>query len=255
MEGIDHLLAAFRVADELPVRPTATFGIVDGEQVDGRQPGVLVYRDCSAVGSGADAAAIVASLLTSLNRAAVERCEVFAAHAGVVALGKTAVAFPAESGNGKSTLTAACLKSGFSYVSDEAICVDAETDTLINYPKPIGLSPWSRNALGLDGEALAFPSKSQEAFATAADLDATIAEEPVELRHIVMSEYGHETARLEPLPGSQAMRTLLEMSFNHYKFGAEAFHLASRLANGTSAWHMTYGDPMEAADLLKDRLG
>ena len=180
MDGVSRLLAPFRIDDDLPVRPTATFAIVDGERVDGRNRGLLVYRDCSAVGSGEDPSAVVAALLTALNRAAVDRCEFFAAHAGVVAIGGTAVAFPAESGRGKSTLTAACLKAGFEYVSDEAICVDPETDDLIAYPKPIGLSPWSRAALDVDDNAVAFPSDAHEAFVTAGDLGAGVAQGPLE---------------------------------------------------------------------------
>ena len=254
MDGVSRLLAPFRIDDDLPVRPTATFAIVDGERVDGRNRGLLVYRDCSAVGSGEDPSAVVAALLTALNRAAVDRCEFFAAHAGVVAIGGTAVAFPAESGRGKSTLTAACLKAGFEYVSDEAICVDPETDDLIAYPKPIGLSPWSRAALDVDDNAVAFPSDAHEAFVTAGDLGAGVAQGPLDLRHIVVAEYGHDSSNLQEIPGSQAMQALLEMSFNHYKFGAEAFHLASRLANDSRAWRLSYHEPVEAALMLRDRL-
>ncbi len=51
------------------------------------------------------------------------------------------------------------------------------------------------------------------------------------------------------------MRVLLEMSFNHYKFGAQAFLLAARLANQSTAWRLTYDDPLRAGQLLWERFG
>ena len=254
-DGIDRLLRPFRIEGRIPVRARNTYAIADGKQVEGREEGLLVYRDCQLIGSGARPSAAVASLLTSLNRSAVDSWNFFAAHAGVVAAGEMAVALPAESGDGKTTLTGACLRAGFDYASDEAICVDLGSGAVLPYPKPLGLSEWSREALGVDDSTLAFPAGSSEGFATAADLGAGIADGPLRLEHVVISEYGHGAPELVEVAGSEAMRVLLEMSFNHFRFGVHAFQLAARLANQARTWRLTYDDPLEAARLLKERFG
>ena len=254
-DGLDRLLVPFRLDAQVPVRARNTYALVDGEHVQGRQAKLLVYRDCQLIGSGGDASAVITSLLTSLNRAVVDECDLFAAHAGVVASGETAIALPAESGDGKSTLTGACLRAGFGYGSDEAICVNLENGTVVPYPKPLGLSAWSRTVLDIDDATLAFPAGSSEGYVTAADLGADIAKGPLRLEHVVISEYGHGAPELVEIAGSEAMRVLLEMSFNHYKFGAQAFQLAARLANQSTAWRLTYDDPLQAGRLLWDRFG
>lgn len=253
--GLDRLLAPLRVDDGLPTRARHTYALVDGDHVEGRGSGLLVYRDCSAIGTGTDHGTLIASLLISLNRAAVDKCDMFAAHAGVVSNGGVTIALPAASGHGKSTLTAACLRAGFDYVSDEAISVEVSTAEVVPYPKPIGLSEWSRKTLGVEDSALAFPAGPAEGFVTAEQLGASVADGPLGLDHVVIAEYGHEKTELVEAPGSEAMRVLLEMSFNHYKFGVDAFQLAARLANEAQTWRLTYGDPLEAGGLLMERFG
>lgn len=220
-----------------------------------RGDGLLVYRDCRLIGGGQEESAAIASLLASLNRVAVEKCNVFAAHAGVVAVGRGAIALPAVSGRGKSTLTAGCLLAGFRYVSDEAICVDMPSGNVIPYPKPLGLSERSRQMLGIDESASPFPAGASEGFFTPASLGAETVSGPTRLQHVVIPEYGHEGAELTEVAASEAMGALLEMSFNHYKFGVDAFRLAAALANRSRAWRLRYGDPLEAGQLLMDRLG
>ena len=54
---------------------------------------------------------------------------------------------------------------------------------------------------------------------------------------------------------SEAMGELLDKSFNHYKVGERAFHLAAELANGAQAWRLDYSDPRQAAELLARAAG
>ena len=237
------------------MRARNTYALADGDHVEGRDSKLLVYRDCQLIGAGDDPSSAVTSLLTSLNRAAVDGWDLFAAHAGFVSAGDMAIALPAESGDGKTTLTGACLRAGFDYGSDEAICVDLESAAVVPYPKPLGLSEWSRTALGVEDAALAFPAGTAEGYATAADLGAKIATGPLRLEHVVISEYGHGAPELEEVAGSEAMRILLEMSFNHYKFGARAFQLAAQLANESTTWRLTYDEPLAAGRLLWERFG
>ena len=46
------------------------------------------------------------------------------------------------------------------------------------------------------------------------------------------------------------MVALLQFSFNHYKHGEAAFHLAAALASGVRAWRLAYNNPLEAAQAI-----
>ena len=108
-----------------------------------------------------------------------------AIHAGVVAIGDSTIAFPSVSGNGKTTLTAACLLSGFSYISDEALVLD-DNGSVIPYPKPLALSKWSCETLGIAVER-------EETLVTAADLGAVVEQGGTQVTDIVVAEFGHPT--------------------------------------------------------------
>lgn len=216
---------------------------------------VLAYRDCRRLGAPTDLGSAIVRLVAALNRSAIEECEQFAVHAGVVALGDKAVAFPVDSGGGKSTLTAACLLAGLDYVSDEALCVDIASGQVLPYPKPIALNAKSLDLLGLKSDEMTVPLSGPEALVAPEDVPATISSDPLSLRHLVLASYGHEDMGLDEIAGSEAMAALLRLSFNHYKFGETAFRLAAELASEVTAWRLTYGDPLVAAKLVRTRLG
>jgi hypothetical protein len=250
-----RLLAPFPPTQEdIPDR--RVFSLVDGGHLEEPEDEVmLAYHNCKRVSGSLTWCGAAVDLMTRINRMVIGDYLGYAAHAGVVAYGDSAIALPADSGGGKTTLTAACVGAGFAYVSDEALCVDPASATVVPYPKPFGMSPWTRQAVGIVDRSLPLPpGDGEEALVPPDVFHAQVADGPLTLRHVVLSEYGHGHARLEPAGGGEAMAALLEYSFNHYKFGEMAFHLSARLATGADAWRLTYDDPLEAAALLKDRL-
>jgi len=62
-----------------------------------------------------------------------------AIHAAAVSNGDTCIVFPAGSGGGKSTLTAALIASGFQYCSDELVLLKHRTHTIQAAPAGIGI--------------------------------------------------------------------------------------------------------------------
>lgn len=255
-EGVGRLLAPF-VADHVrEVAAKNCLALVNGDHTGIEQRGglLLAYRDGKIVGAGDRWSEPLLAMLTALNRQAIEEYTGFALHAGVVALGDRAIAFPADSGGGKSTLTAACLQVGFRYVSDESLCLDIDTGSVVPYPKPLGLSLWSRQQLRLHDDALAFPAGRAEGMATPEDLGSVAVTRTVRLQHIVLPTYG-EAMGLAEVPAHEAMEALLVMSFNHYKYGARAFHLAAEVANRVRVWRLGYDHPTEAAELLEEHFG
>jgi hypothetical protein len=215
-------------------------------QITGQGDTFRAYRDCGRLASDADLPTLMSALVANLNFAAVEQCERLAVHAGVVGWPEGRLAIPASSGRGKTTLTAALLRSGFTFLSDEALVFD-DDKAVVPYPKPLALSEWSTNELGLTrtphAENLVMP----------VDLGSSLGSGGT-LTDLVISEYGHGEQNLQSMPRSQAVATLIQYSFNHYKNPERAFRVAADVARDLRVWRLEYNDPLEAAELLSETL-
>lgn len=89
-------------------------------------------------------------LRTELNRIAVEHTrDHILMHAGAVERDGVVIAITGPSGHGKSTLTAALVKRGFSYVTDEVLAFEPDTLDVLAFPKAFDLDAASRHLLGL----------------------------------------------------------------------------------------------------------
>ena len=200
-------------------------------------------------------------LAAEINRLAIEAVRgSLAVHAGVVAKGGAAVAFPGVSGSGKSTMTAGAVVAGFDYVSDEALCIDYGTKAVLGYPKPLALSDGAFKLLGVPrpkpGIAVAEEDDGDpgEVLVAPHDLGGVARPEPLNLRHVVLRERRPGPSRLTALPASDGMAAMLEHSFNHYRRPAEAFDLAADLARRATTWRLVSDDPREAGRLLLAQL-
>ena len=98
----------------------------------------LVYRDAALVGRHAEYRVALGLLSSDLQRLVAEssRREVFV-HAGVVGWNGRAIVIPGSSQSGKSTLTAALVRIGATYYSDEYAVLDSAGHVR---PYPIALS-------------------------------------------------------------------------------------------------------------------
>jgi len=237
-EDVDRLLGAF-------VAPTSTHDVLSRYRLTRAGSGDhMLLCGCQILARSPSQDAVMSELVRQVNNEVLRAFTGFAVHAGVVAAGRSAIAFPAASGVGKSTLTAACLSRGCSYVSDEALCIDFDTAHVIPYPKPISLSVSSMDLLGLPG------CVGSETLVTASELGAATVAGPTQLRHVVEIVRLGDRARLVPVSRSAGLAALLRYSFNHYKRPAAAFALVGRLAADFHAWRLECGSPDEAADAL-----
>jgi hypothetical protein len=197
-----------------------------------------------------DLATSLGQIATRLNAAALDAARQFTVHAGVVASGDAAIVLPAVSGAGKSTLTAACVLAGLAYVSDEALSVSPAGDGA-PYPRPVGLSEHSAALLGV--AALGMVAGDERLLAPE-DLGA-VAGDAVRVAHVVVLDRRvGASASLAPLPALDAVRLLLENSFNHFRAPVEAVEAASRIAGGARVWRLAYGEAPDAAQLLTSLL-
>jgi hypothetical protein len=195
----------------------------------------------------------LAMFAVSVNATALDRAPDFAVHSAVVADGDTVIAMPGTSGVGKSTLTAACLRVGFSYVSDEALCLREPAGRVVPYPRPVALSAWSARAVVAPTRGV---EAGDELLFTATDLGSRVATPELRLGHVVFLDRrpaGGPTIRQAPRP--LAVTRLLELSFNHYRRPASAVQLAAAVISEAEVWTLAYSDPLAAARLLWSTLG
>ncbi|MGH3649081.1 MAG: hypothetical protein ACRDU9_00105, partial [Acidimicrobiia bacterium] len=210
------------------------------------ESGFSVYHDCRKLAVESDAGSALTALVAGVNNAVISVCQDFAVHSGVVGWDGGILALPAESGDGKSTLTAALVKTGFDYLSDEALVID-DSGAVVGYPKPLALSDWSARSLGLDPDGA-------ERLVTPHQLGGSFFAGEGQLTDLVLAEYGHDDTSLDPLPRSQAVAALIKLSFNHYLDPERAFRLSTSVARNLSVWKLGYDHPLEAAELLSSTL-
>lgn len=99
----------------------------------------LLYEDDVEISRAKKVEMLLATLESNLRLYVAEmtRRRVFV-HAGVVGVGKQAIIIPARSMGGKSTLTAAFIRAGATYYSDEYAVLDSR-GRVHPYPKPISI--------------------------------------------------------------------------------------------------------------------
>lgn len=209
---------------------------------------LLDGRPVQPIGAPADA---LDALLVALNAAALGDSPGLAVHAGAVAAGGQVVAFPAASGSGKSTLTAACLRAGLDYVSDEALVLPWDgSGAVLPYLKPLTLSAWSAAAVGTPAP----PAGRAERPVTAAELGAACAAAPLRLGHLLLLERGPGPAGLAPAARADGAAALLRNAFNHFAAPAEALGLVGAAMGTARCWTLRYDRPEQAAALVVELL-
>ena len=250
-QWVEWLLKPFHASDRRAVRSKNLFALADRRPGDERHH---AYRDCKRIVRSESWSRVLDLFLGELNRRAVDEMNYFGVHAGVVASNDRTIAFPGASGAGKTTLVAACLQAGFHYVSDEALCLDFSTGSVVTYPKPLNLSAWSIEALGIEASNIdLLPDGSKTPLHPEA-VGGAIAQAPPALTDLVLVDRRPGPAELQELPRSQVVANLLRYSFNHYKHPQQAFSLTTDLARHCTAWTLTYEHPADAAALVGSQL-
>lgn len=194
-------------------------------------------------------AGLLEQVLAAVNALVIGDLRSPAVHAGVVALDGAVLTWPGVSGAGKTTLTAACLRAGFAYVSDEALVLDVAT--VRPYPKPLSLDAWSLAAVGLD---LPEPGATERAVLPA-ELGAQVAPAPLVPTHVLRLRRRTGPPTLQPVSRAETAMLLVEHAFNHWKDPVATFTRATRAVRTASCWELGYDEPLAAAALLRERAG
>ena len=235
--GLEHVTALWR-----PFRRAAAAGPAYDVGPNG------LRRDGLPVGAegGRAAGEVLAAFAQDVNQHVIANTRHLAFHAGVVTLGDRAVAFPAQSGTGKSTMTLACTELGLGYVSDEALALD-DDGRVLPYPRPLGLvgpvpaSMRSRGSVDVVGETLVPPDTLG---AVAVDT------RPAVVAIVVLDRRATGAPSLAPLPRAAIVTVMLQMSFNGWKDPARALLQATALASQATSFRLSYSEAVDAAPLV-----
>jgi len=178
-------------------------------------------------------------------------------HAAAAARSGRAVALVGDSGAGKSSLVAALVRAGWTYLSDEAIGVDADAN-FHPYPRPITLRRGSWSALA-DMEAR-LPADRERFAATewhvpALSLDA-VADGPMPPRAVILVRHAPGArADLRPITRGAAIEQLARQSCNLSHFGQEGLDRLASVVRQSSCFDFISGSVGDGVELIESGLG
>lgn len=199
---------------------------------------------------------VVESLPYLLNRIATDTVDAVVLHAAGIGTGGHAVALPAQPDAGKSTLVAAFVRRGATYLSDEAIGIGLGSRAVEPYPKRISLDADSVRAI--DGFAPAgAPAADDRWHVDPRELhpDALITTHaPHSLARCVFPSYRPgAVANLEALSPVDAFLALVSNTFNLRATGQRGLATLAQVAQEVPCHRLEHGDvgpAVEAVDAL-----
>jgi hypothetical protein len=173
-------------------------------------------------------------------------------HAAAVAAGGRAVVVPGPPDSGKTTLTAALVRAGFGYLTDEAVVFDEASLAVAPFPKPLVLGP----AVAPDLADLCPPAtRLGSQWRVPPGAVGSLAEPAAPGLVVAPSFSPGEPARLEPLTPAEAVVVLGGHSFNLLDRPQAALDLLARVARQAPCYRLAGGDLREAVRLVREVFG
>lgn len=193
--------------------------------------------------------AAVSAALAAVNLTAVHSTRLLALHAAVLARQDRVLVVPAASGAGKSTLAACLLQRGWSYVSDEALCLRWDTGSVVPYPRPMSLSEWSASTASVRGVA-GHDGTAAELLVSATGAGWSRAGDVGPPTDVLLLSRREGPPSLEPVVRQDVVVELLRRSFTHFLDPARSLQLVSTVVTDARCRRLHLGDPRAAAALL-----
>ena len=187
--------------------------------------------------------ALLDALPTALNQIAAFTSTCLMLHAGCVrSPSSEVVLLPATSGSGKTTLTAALVRLGWDYATDEAVGLRAGSLMAVAYPKPLVLDAASREVLRLA------PSDSVNVEPADLRSDVVIAAGDIgPVDRVILPRYrAGARLQLELLDPQAAVVALLEHALNLRRVGQTGLDAVCELAQRVPVLRLVHGDINEA---------
>jgi hypothetical protein len=198
----------------------------------------------------------VAWLLWHISQAAVEATRGdLLIHAGAVETAAGALLLPAPPDAGKTTLTAALVRAGLGYLTDEVVAIPSVTNDVRPFPRPLTLEPASFAALVDFDPGAASWSTGQDAprwyHVPAARLGPAVLGLACPPRVVVFPRYrpGAPT-RLQPIGAADAVLGLATNAFNLDEHGGRGLRQLAGLAEQCACFRLDVSDLADACRVV-----
>ncbi|MGQ9648638.1 MAG: hypothetical protein ACUVXJ_00840 [Phycisphaerae bacterium] len=179
-------------------------------------------------------------------------------HASVVARDGAAIICPGQPGQGKTTLAAALLSRGWSYLSDEFALLDPETRLLEPYPKALCVKAGSfevlrRLRLPIDTDRIYYKGeKGQVTLVNPLRIRPDVVAGRCRVCMVILPEINRSTTPvIERVSRAQMVFELTRCSFNFGKFRAPGFHLLADVVERAGCYRLRCGHLGTTCDLVE----
>jgi hypothetical protein len=179
-------------------------------------------------------------------------------HGSAVVVGDYAIAFIGESGRGKSTLAAEFVTSGYSFLTDDGLQIEATDDTFFVHPSHPSIRLWddSRKALIPEGTGIAPQIDYTPKARLLADERIAFCKEARPLKSLYfLGDKNSETISITPVTGQRVIAHLAKNSFlldmEEKEMLAHQFGQLTALAQHPIFFRLDY--PRSYADLCEVR--
>lgn len=226
-------------------------------QVTAEEDQVQLLRDGESLYRGPRSPHLVERLMQELTAALTAHCRqhlVF--HAAGLAHGQRGLILCGGTGSGKSTLAAWLTATGLDFLSDELVAVSLDLSEMSGLTRPIGLKAgsafvWQRWLDETDRQSLTHSSSG------------TVLLDPEQLRLHCVRASAHPQALLFPryvtgepfmaqrLSTAEALFHLMQRLINAKNLPGHGLEAATRLAQQTTAYSLTYADVTQVADWIE----
>jgi hypothetical protein len=251
----DRLMAAFR--DGSGGGRAVTYRLLSPGR---RERRFRVHRAGRCVHRAATPELALEYLLWDVTSQAVQLTREFLVlHAGAVSWAGRGIILPAPPDSGKTTLTAALTRVGFSYLTDEAAPLDPTTGLLYPFPRALWMDapsidvvPRLRQDLPQDVLVASRPRYQ----VAAEELRAGAVGGPCPVRYIVAPAYATGSAvELEPVSRAEAVVSLAQNSFNFATLGRPGVSLLAKVVAGAVCYRLRMGSLEGAVDMVRELVG
>lgn len=221
--------------------------------------GLELSCDAEVLCCSADEALVFRRLLGHLNVGAVLASSQYVLlHAAAAELRGKAVILSAPMESGKTTLVAGLVRSGLSYLTDEAVAVRPSDGSLVGYPKALSIDRGSWDVLQdmrptQVGETQHLRAQQWHVPATALRADAIRNSAAPAVVILPRYVHGGETVLTEISPGA-ALVEVLQQTFHLDRNRARDMRVLARMIEVCSTYRLQVGDLDEAVDLVRTTL-
>ena len=165
----------------------------------------------------------IAKFELQLIRAAFAKMNLIGIHSGgVICKGKTLL-FPGHSGNGKTTLTLGCVLNGSTFLSDEMVLIDPNTQQAYPFPRVLCLKNDMHIFEKIDHKGLLHQTEvtrplNNSFCVSPKSFDRVPQNQPSPVHNIIFPKYdANNKTKLTPIPPVQSLTKLLALTYKRTK--------------------------------------